>query len=160
VTGPVIDDDPTVAGLRQRREAGLDGEHGSFEVRGKHGFEVVWTHLGEPRGREDARVRAEDVDAPVALDGLLGHPITLLAIADVSDDRGGLAATGLDVGNDVVQRRGVTTGHENPRACRGEHLGDAAADSPAGPGDNDRATGDRGEHCVSILFVLGCYALR
>jgi hypothetical protein len=83
-----------------------------------------------------AGVVDEHVDAPEAPERRLDQPLDLVGLADVGRDREALAARGLDLRADRVERLGPAAGHDEPSSVPREHERGRPADPRAASGDD------------------------
>jgi hypothetical protein len=131
--GPVIDD---VMITRPWPLAASADEHGSLEVHRKHLLDVVGREFFEPARWEDARIGADDVQAPVSLDGGFDSAATILRIRHIGRQAAHLPGLAGEVGDRGVEVGLVARGNQYVHAGGGEGFGDTAADALATPGDD------------------------
>ncbi|GAA2727477.1 hypothetical protein GCM10010439_33540 [Actinocorallia aurantiaca] len=120
-----------------------------------HADDVVPVGLGQVEQHlvaQHARVVDHDVQRAEGVDGGGDEPLAQRPVADVAGHRDGLAALGLDLGDDPLGRRAHVV-DDDVRALRGQREGLGAAEPGARAGD-DGGAARQGEVCVHGLLPL------
>ena len=133
------DDDPAVPAGGQCRQRRLHDVHGALEVDPDHLLDVLGREVFDASRREDACVRADDVQPAVSFHRRVDHATAVVGARHVGDEPAhlaGLVGQGSDGGVDVAL---VAARDDDVDARSGERLGDAPADALASAGDDGRA---------------------
>ena len=135
------EDNPAAARDFQRRQAGTDRQEGAPQIGVHHVVEIFNRHGGQLGSRKNTRIGAQDIDRAELRERRLGHRLGTFGCADVSANRGNLAAMSLQFRRDGFPV-GKVAGHDHHVAANfREATGYTFAYSLAGTGDNDGAAG-------------------
>ena len=139
-------DDPAPPGGGQGRQARLHRQDAALQVGAEHLVDLGLGHVGQLDVGEDPGVGAQHVDAAEAVGRRLGHPLAVLAPADVGEEVGDLGPARAQVRHRCLRRLLVPAGDQDAGPAAREHPGDSLADATGGTGDHHCPAGDGCEH--------------